>query len=1764
MIKNFTQFLFFFIFILHTSALRGQVVVGKPSLDSSAVLEVYSRSKGFLMPRVSETLLTQNLFFTDGLLLYVTDGDDKGFHFFDGNVNSWTSFEDAIPPVQISNLSIQSKNIKDNTLADPSFFSSIIDSTLSRDSALRGNDFFFAAISDQNFIPGSIHPRAISSRGASSGSTLSWSQGREQWEYFSVLGGGYNYRGNWYAGLNVPPLSNKDAVNTGVQSGTFYSVVVNGSADFGDGSISFIQGDRVIFDGSQWRRIPVTESIGRGVFTAFGSAGEIVADNTHYNINQIDLTLSSLGDITDISYSVALVDSSFLIYDGTDDKFKTKRDDYGTSARTIGPAGIDTSAITTDKVSDNSIVTADIADDSIDSTHFEKNLIDTRYIKNNTIPTSSIAPNSSYLDSSIVLYDGVNSKWSLSNVDVPRTRYMGTWDAIRNVPFLNDDDINRGAQYGDIYLATTGSAPGGVRFSRSRSVRVFFGDFVIFTPNGWERLISTGGAVSYMGRDGVIVAQTGDYSWPFIGFDNSSILRVANPTLTHAGLKDGQILTYNQTTNVFEPEDDIGSMQAPADSIHISTEALITDNIKNESIISDGFITNEIRSATVAPQGITNEVIKLNEIDNKKFGLQSVVGFLDVGDREVEGVHFLNEEVDSSHLVAEAVQTVHLLDLAIDSNALAPLSVGGSYFVANSIRNRQLDDRSIGVSNIVTGALPIVSIKDSAIEGRSFIKNIFGTALLPTLGHTKIKNTSIDSQNIGTGIVDGTHFMTEGMNSGNLKSQSITTSHIATSQIEDIHIVKESISIADLKNGDVLTPSKSDPLASRAVTSSHLVGSIKMKEDPTDTSPPKANSVLQLDHSSKGMQLPRMSTTERRTLGAAISSSEDGMMVFDTNKATPYLWRVDRWVKLAGIGSPNEPYRDVDSYPDVFSEGDHLEYNGVLYGMVEVGDLMWMDRNLGATDIAKSIIDNNGFGDYYQWGRAGVEHTRLVSTSTTRIDPRTVSQDYIQDSLWYTFSDKGVWNGLSAVNNPCPPLWRLPTRIEIETLGLARNIDAFNSKLRLPTTGYQEYSSLNVLGRANDAYLWTAEALNTENRSVAYVFSNSTADSVSHYPGQGMPVRCVHDASVMRVSSELAQVGDTLEHLGTPYAVIEYRGMEWLDRNLGADTVADSLTHQQAYGDYYQWGRRVDGHQIKTNNKIIHTEFADPIQTSDEIVSRVKNSGVAVTSITNWHTATGESSLWSGPNGVNNPCPSGWKVPSALMILAIPPDIDYAFTNLHLTSSGEKLTGIYEGAFVDEDIVNNDEAYLWTSTSIDDDMAYAFHYTKDGVELSPQFKEKRMPVRCMKVCSQQNPCLNNTDQSWITAEEGEYLTYLENRYNIVRIDDLLWIDRNIGSVRQPESFIDSTAAGSSYFQWGSTAGLYRFSTSTTTTTKPDDYQFRSAIEPREFISTPDSSWTQTPRPHLWQGTNSPNNPCPLGWRLPTSAEYASLGFSNGLDAFDSPLKLSVNGFRDPTTGSVDNRSSQAWYWTADHKAELGGAAVRIELGSIDTDVRLEQTNGLNIRCVASADDIDSRVPAVKLSHDSIFFEYLGQTYRTIEVGNRLWLDRDLEANVPAASATESNFNRGYYQWRRGTDGHQEVGGSASSAIRVANEYAAPYDTYITNNQWANAWQNPDPWQIDSHLDPCPPGWHIPTQAEFASLSISDINDGFAKIRLSTYGKRDAAGVASGIGTIHYLWSSTQSASSPFEGMALKVDNASATFVSLAAGEGLPLRCTKNK
>jgi uncharacterized protein (TIGR02145 family) len=96
-------------------------------------------------------------------------------------------------------------------------------------------------------------------------------------------------------------------------------------------------------------------------------------------------------------------------------------------------------------------------------------------------------------------------------------------------------------------------------------------------------------------------------------------------------------------------------------------------------------------------------------------------------------------------------------------------------------------------------------------------------------------------------------------------------------------------------------------------------------------------------------------------------------------------------------------------------------------------------------------------------------------------------------------------------------------------------------------------------------------------------------------------------------------------------------GKIWMDRNLGASRAAISSTDTAAYGDLYQWGRRSDGHQCRNSTTT---------STLSSIDQPANGSFILTTSSPHDWRNPQNTNLWQGVNGINNPCPSGYRIPA--------------------------------------------------------------------------------------------------------------------------------------------------------------------------------------------------------------------------------------------------------------------------------------------------------------------------------------------------------------------------------------------------------------------------------------------------------------------------------------------------------------------------------------
>jgi hypothetical protein len=813
-----------------------------------------------------------------------------------------------------------------------------------------------------------------------------------------------------------------------------------------------------------------------------------------------------------------------------------------------------------------------------------------------------------------------------------------------------------------------------------------------------------------------------------------------------------------------------------------------------------------------------------------------------------------------------------------------------------------------------------------------------------------------------------------------------------------------------------------------------------------------------------------------------------------------------------------------------------FNYNGspVTYGTVVSAGKCWLDRNLGASQVATSSTDAAAYGDLFQWGRGADGHQIRTSGTTSTLSGtdnpghgnfiRALNSPYD----WRSPGNSNLWQGLYGINNPCPNGFRVPTSLEMreefDSWSIPSNaVGNFSSPLKLPIPGFRlENSQLSGVGTTR--YYYTSDRAEFPNANYALangpnlyivraygasvrctkeenvgsignfecsqvimsgtlnIGAQSTGVSAEipylggnggSHPGQTVSSTGVQGITAFTHSGLLAigngtlkytfsgipastgianfalniggqtcnlmiEVGNcgsysvTFTYNGNPvtYGTSVSNGRCWLDRNLGASQVATSSTHSVAYGDLFQWGRIADGHQIRTSG-------------TTSILSNMDNPGhgnfiVNTSGSLDWRSPQ-NNELWQGEFGINNPCPSGFRLPTENELNSerlswILNNSGGAFNSpLKLTRAGlRNNNGSLNG-------VGTSGGYCGTTN--DGQNARYLNFSNSNALISSSNRATGLSIRCIRDespagsigslnCggatisgiafagiatpsltaivdytvgnggSHSGQTVNSTGVTGLTAflypgifSNGsgsltytitgtplgsgtaifllniggqtcsinvnvgtcgapETFSYNGNlvTYGTVVSAGRCWLDRNLGASQVATSSTDALAYGD-LFQWGRGAdGHQRRSplSSTTQTSSTTDSPGHG-----NFITTTGGNydWRFPQNENLWQGTNGINNPCPEGFRLPTTNEFEveRLSWSNytSIGAYASPLKLPVNGYRRGTDGSVYNSIGLYWSGSVDGSYSR---CLYFDNGYSDLEF-FNRADGQSVRCI---------------------------------------------------------------------------------------------------------------------------------------------------------------------------------------------------------------------
>ncbi|GEN75753.1 T9SS type A sorting domain-containing protein [Chryseobacterium hagamense] len=220
-----------------------------------------------------------------------------------------------------------------------------------------------------------------------------------------------------------------------------------------------------------------------------------------------------------------------------------------------------------------------------------------------------------------------------------------------------------------------------------------------------------------------------------------------------------------------------------------------------------------------------------------------------------------------------------------------------------------------------------------------------------------------------------------------------------------------------------------------------------------------------------------------------------------------------------------------------------FNYRGqtVSYTTVRAADgKVWLQQNLGSSQVAVSFDDANSYGDLFQWGRWDDGHQ--VRNSAAAAAPSANSPDGLAGtnafiigtgsaSWWATNAGSDQWNAdsSSAVTSaagadPCKAAgqgWRLPTSAEWVTLvgaeGISNPATAYSSSLKLPAGGYRSNTTGAFTFVGQRGYFWSSGTANTGGRYL-YIGSAIVTPASGGPRGQGESVRCIKDFSALATS----------------------------------------------------------------------------------------------------------------------------------------------------------------------------------------------------------------------------------------------------------------------------------------------------------------------------------------------------------------------------------------------------------------------------------------------------------------------------------------------------------------------------------------------------------------------------------------------------------------------------------------------------------------------
>ena len=1110
------HFLVILLSVQTLTVLYGQVSIGSNIPEPSAVLNVVSNNAGFLIPRMTETNRKSISTPANGLLVYQTNGK-KGFYIYnssdfppewkewsiEGTTETFVVALNSLDSLGVESGHVRRAHLTDGAVSNITIENKSINSFKIADNALLGT----------HFIDGSINYSKISTAGLSDGVLYSWDNALSKWVTRSAVDG-IQFLGHYNPSTNTPVLRDDDHLRS-VKSGTYYIAGSSAVRDFGSGNVSVGAGNWVIYQNKKWTSLVVNS-----ISSVFGRVGNISAQKDDYKWDQIENSASKLSDISDVEIDPITIRTNYILRWNSTKKRWVQGVEYGDNRRPIASDGIKTGAVIGDHLKRSAITEPKIKSKTIDGKYiFDKSVNGENIDKSSVLPT--LISTTGVADSAVLIYD--TGSWSTKNVGFG-LKYLGVWNAASNSPKLKDNDPAAGL--GSFYIVSTAGAQdlgGGTTISYS------VGDRVLYerkTPNSrWTRISPSGVVQSFNSRKGArITADAGDYTWAMIDKSASDITSISDIYVPGgaSSFKDEYTLTWDFANSRFISKADVGHRDNPVDkkgivadaisSVAIKSLSLKEANIKSGAVREDHFtdlsvdsvhiLINSLGTNTLKDGAIENRHLSSGiKIDNSYFPDDSLDSTL------IEDNSLLSKEIANTTITEGLLQSL-FVDGGVKNVALADLSVGSDAIRNGSISNSAaFNDKSVTSSKIMVNSLIGPNFSTSAgIDSTKVKDGTIATVDIaqPAVVTANIKNRAIGSGQIASDNIEGKH----------IKAGTVTANDLVNATLETKHFNTVSITTQKIGNTQIVT----DHIKDASLTSDHLATSLVLHPFSNNLN---RFAVLELSPaagSSKGFLIPRMTSDQMITLAekidaSAFVSAHYGMMVYNTDLKSVYVWIPSQWVSL----NPNESLVSDSQFEKAFF-GDVLLLEGKEYKVVYSNGNLWLDRNLGASQVAVKNDDPLAIGWSYQWGRKTDGHQFGSTVGVVQIPPTTATTSFISGHTnWMKPLKSDLWQSHSSyLNNPCPKGWKVPSSTDWLGLNITRNTQAFTHPLKLPF-GKTRVNKISPIPADVEQYTiyWTSTTSSTPGKAKGFHMRKSARD-ISTIPADanydmalGAYVRCI-------------------------------------------------------------------------------------------------------------------------------------------------------------------------------------------------------------------------------------------------------------------------------------------------------------------------------------------------------------------------------------------------------------------------------------------------------------------------------------------------------------------------------------------------------------------------------------------------------------------------------------------------------------------------------